>query len=212
MAKWDSEHERQRLAQRYAAMSEAGLREIAADARSLTDEAKAAMRAEIARRGLDIALDESEPEPAPGGPVVLRRYLWLHEALLAKTILDSAGIECTLADEHTIRMDWFWSLALGQVKVRVRAEDADAAELLDQGWIESFMVWDIGEYIQPRCPNCGSFEISQRGLLKRTAYLSLAFFWLLSIVPPIALYDPGWRCQACGHLWEEEAEASAPIT
>jgi hypothetical protein len=212
MAKWDSKQERQRLAQRYAATSEAELREIAADARSLTYQAKEALRAEIARRGLDIALDESEPEHAPGGPVVLRRYLWLHEALLAKTILDSAGIECTLADEHTIRMDWFWSLGLGEVKVWVRADDADATVLLDQGWVESFMVSGVGEYVQPRCPNCASFEVSYRNLLRRLAYFSLLLCWLFSVVPPIALHELGWRCYACGHLWEEEAEASAPIT
>lgn len=211
MATRDPERERQRLAQRYAAMSEVELSEIAADARSLTDEAKEALRAEIARRGLDIALGEPEPEPAPGGPVVLRRYLWLHEAPLAKTILDSAGIECTLADEHTIRMDWFWSLGLGEVKVWMRAEDGYATVLLDQGWVESFMVSGVGEYVQPRCSNCGSFEISQRALLKGPAYLSLALFWLLSIMPPLALHDSGWRCHACGHLWEEEPEAPAPV-
>jgi hypothetical protein len=203
MAEWDAEQERQRLAQLYAGMNEAELREIAEDARSLTDEAKAALQAEIARRGLDIMVSGAEPERAPAGPIVLRRYLWLWEALLAKTILNSAGVDCVLADEHTIRMDWFWSLALGEVKVWVRAEDADAAELLDQGWMESFVVEGVGEYVQPRCPRCGSFEISYRNLFKRLGYASLVLYWLLGIFPPIALHECGWRCRACGHLWED---------
>jgi hypothetical protein len=209
MTQSDSGRERRRLAQRYAGMNDAELREIARNARSLTEAAKAALRAEIARRGLDFTIGDPEPARPPGGPIVLRRYLWLHEALLAQSILDSANIECVLADEHTIRMDWFWSLALGEVKLWVRAEDVpDAAKLLDQDWIESFVVQGVGEYVQPRCPKCGSLNISHRNLLKRLAYFSLLLFWLVSIVPPIALHELGWKCYECGHLWEELQESS----
>jgi len=215
MAKRDSERERERLAQLYARMTDAELREIAKDQRALTDLAAQALSAEIERRRLDISLqhpaDGHAPQPA-AGPVVLRRYLWLADALIAKSVLDSAGVDCILADEHTIRMDWFWSAALGQVKVWVRAEDADAVELLDQGWVESFMVSGVGEYSQPRCPNCRSFEISYKGLLKRLAYMSLLGAWLTGIVPPITLHDLAWRCHECSYLWEEESEISAPIT
>jgi hypothetical protein len=206
MAERDPKRERMRLAQRYAGMSDADLRETAEDARSLTEEATAALRAEIARRGLDIVVDDSGPMGTPAPPVVLRRFLWLPEALLAKSILDSAGVECILADEHTIRMDWFWSLGLGGVKLWVSAEDADAAGLLDQNWIESFVVAGAEEYKQPRCPNCGSFEISHRNFLKRLAYLSLLAWWLTAIVPPIALHELGWRCYACGHLWGDSRD------
>ena len=51
----------------------------------------------------------------------------LPEALLAKSILDSAGIESFLGDQNIIRMDWFLSNALGGVKLRVREEDVDVA-------------------------------------------------------------------------------------
>lgn len=207
MAKRDSENERRRMAQRYANMSEGELRKIAEDAGSLTEEARAALRAEIARRGLDVPLDTTETTQKPAGPVVLRRYLWLHEALLAKTVLDSAGVECILADEHILRMDWLWSLGLGEVKLWVRAEDKDVAALLDQDWIESFVVGGVGDYIQPRCPNCGSLNISYRNLLRRLAYFSLFLCWLVSIVPPIALHELAWRCYASGHLWEDSQES-----
>lgn len=207
MAKRDNERERQRLVQHYAGMGAEQLREIAEDASSLTDDARAALRAEFARRGLTVALEDTEPAQPPGGPIVLRRYLWLADALLAKSILDSAGIECVLADEHTIRMDWFWSVALGEVKLWVREEDvADSATLLDQGWIESFMVSSVDEYFQPRCPNCGSLEISYRQLLKRLAYWGIALFWLLSFVPPLAFREPAWRCYSCGYAWEDETD------
>jgi hypothetical protein len=212
MAKRDSEREWERLAQRYRAMSDGELSKLAAESQTLTEEARLALRAEVARRNLRLVAETSRDDVqagrGPSGPIVIRRYFWLHEALLAKTILDSSDIECTLADEHTIRMNWFWTLALGEVKVWVRAEDADAIELLDQGWIESFMVAGVGEYIQPRCPNCQSFEISYKGLLKRLAYFSLLGWWLTSIVPPLAFHDLGWRCHACGHLWQEDAETA----
>lgn len=212
MAHLDPEHERRRMAERYAAMSDEELRDAASAMPSLTDAARAALHAEVARRGLDVAFADFEPARPQGGPIVLRRYLWLHEALLAKSILDSAGVECILADEHTIRMDWFWSLALGEVKLWVREEDADASELLDQDWVESFVVSGVGEYAQPRCPRCESFEVSYRQLLKRLAYFSLSVFWLLSFVPPVTFHESAWRCRTCGYSWEEDGmPASRPL-
>jgi hypothetical protein len=54
------------------------------------------------------------------------------EAWLAKSVLDSAGIECFLFDENVVRIDWFLSNAIGGIKLRVREEDvAAAAALLD---------------------------------------------------------------------------------
>jgi len=62
----------------------------------------------------------------------------LPEALLARSILESAGIECFLGDQNIIRMDWFLSNALGGVKLRVREEDvAEADALLGQGWVNA---------------------------------------------------------------------------
>lgn len=191
-------------------MTDGELREVAEDARSLSDVAKQALREEIARRRLDIGLNETVPPGAPPGPVVLRRYVWLRDALAAKMVLDSAGVECLLADEHIIRMDAFYSPAFGGVKPWVRAEDADAAELLEQGWVESFMVSGVGQYVQPRCPHCRSFEISYKGLLRRLAYMSLLGFWLTGVVPPIALHDLAWRCHSCGHVWEEGPDVAEP--
>ncbi|SRR6266436_3727185 len=72
---------------------------------------------------------------------VLRRFRDLPPALLSRSILDSAAVECFLADENTIRMDWFWSNLLGGVKLCVRKADADsAASLLAQGVPEKFDV------------------------------------------------------------------------
>lgn len=109
--------------------------------------------------------------------VVVRRQLCdVPAALLAKSILDSAEIECFLAHVNTIRMDWLWSNALGAVKLLVRESDMEAAEeLLDQKRVEGFDVEGMGHFIQPRCPHCQSLDVSFKGLNKHLAYGSIAF-------------------------------------
>jgi hypothetical protein len=56
--------------------------------------------------------------------------VFVPDALVATSILDSAGIKCFLSDETTIRMDWLWSNALGGVKLWVRQEDVETAMAL----------------------------------------------------------------------------------
>src|SRR5260370_13988438 len=99
--------------------------------------------------------------------VVLRRFRDMPDAFLFGSVLDSAGIECYLADENTIRMDWFWSNLLGRIKLCVRKTDADdALSLLEQGGPERFDLDGVGGDQQPRCPTCQTLEVSFRGLNK----------------------------------------------
>ena len=71
-----------------------------------------------------------EGEAAAEQYVVARRYRDLPDAALAKSMLDSAGIECVLGDEATVRMDWLWSNAVGGVKVWVKEKDLAEAKAL----------------------------------------------------------------------------------
>jgi hypothetical protein len=132
----------------------------------------------------------------PPGLVVLRRYRDLHEAIMAKGTLDSAGIPSFMADENTVRMDWMWSNAIGGIRLFVREEDAsDAADLLAQPIPERLDVPDIGECEQPKCPQCGSLDVSFAEVDKRISYPSLF------IGIPLPLHRRGWHCQTCGHRW-----------
>jgi len=91
----------------------------------------------------------------------------MSDAFLFSSLLDSAGIECYLGDENTIRMDWFWSNLLGRIKLCVRKADAEtASSLVDQSVPEKFDVEGVGEYQQPRCSKCHSFKVSFHGLNK----------------------------------------------
>jgi Putative prokaryotic signal transducing protein len=130
--------------------------------------------------------------------VMLRRYRDLPEAVIVKSILDAEGIDCVLSDENLVRMDWFWSNLLGGVKLWVRQQDLeDVKELIDQNPPENFDVEGVGAFSQPHCPQCQSIDISFRELNKRVAFVS-AYFGL-----PIPLKRRGWKCHACGHLWQD---------
>ena len=209
MAQMDLEKERQRLAALYAAMQESELAEIAADVHSLTEIAREMLRAEMLRRGMTPAPETTSPmatdasKPEPPKPVMIRRYRDLPEASIAKSILDSAGIESFLIDDNLVRLDWFYSNLIGGIKLLVREEDAETAgKLLDQVVPEKFAVDNVGEYQQPSCPQCHSFEVSYDGLNKSTTYAAL-FLGL-----PIPVTDKGWKCHSCGHAWHDEADSS----
>ena len=65
MAHVGSEQERTRLERVYAEMSEGELRSIAKDGVSLTSEAIKALKAEVFRRGLDVAVTAHYPTRKP---------------------------------------------------------------------------------------------------------------------------------------------------
>jgi len=211
MGKIDPAGETQRLAAVYAEMEDTQLAEIVADASSLTEIARQVLRAELARRAMEPLPEIATPktgdarEPIPPPPVMIRRFRDLPEASIAKSILDSAGIESYLADDNLVRMDWFYSNLIGGIKLFVREEDAqEANNLLDQGVPEKFDVDTPGQYEQPRCPKCQSFDVSFDGLDKQASYAAL----FVSL--PIPFTNKDWKCHSCGHRWKEVVAPAAP--
>lgn len=133
--------------------------------------------------------------------VLLRRFRDLPDAFLFQSILDSADVECFLADENTIRMNWFWSNLLGGIKLFVRAADVGAASaLFDRPVLDGFDVEGIGEYRQPRCANCNSLEVSFNGLNKPVDYIRAL------LGGPRRLCRSLWHCDTCGEHWPESDE------
>lgn len=199
----DPEKERSRLAAVYSEMPDLKLEELAAEAHTLTDPAREALREEISRRQLDVALHsaDSPDDHSEEKLVTIRSYRDIPTAVLAQGALESAGIESFLYDENTIRMDWFLSYALGGVKLRVTEQDAAAAlEILDQRRPETFPAEGVGEFEQPSCPKCGSLEISFQELRKRVA-IPAAY-----LGAPMPLVRPGWKCHSCGNEWLESED------
>jgi hypothetical protein len=196
-----TEQERGRIARVYAAMTEEELEKIAATGYELSEIARQALEAEISRRGRDILI--AEP---PGfdvyelnETVTLRKFRDLPEALLAKGSLESAGIGAYLIDDNMVRMDWFYSNLIGGIKLKVRPEDADAAnEVLSQPIPEAIEVEGIDRYDQPKCPRCQSLDVSYRQLNKLVSYGSM----YLGV--PVPVHKHAWTCQACRYEWQQQ--------
>lgn len=212
MSQIDLEKERQRLAALYGGMEDLELEEIAAESYSLTDVANQVLRSELSRRGIVLGQETTEPaakdasKAEPPRPVIVRRYRDLPEASLAKSILDSAGIESILVDDNIVRIDWFYSNLVGGIKILVRKEDAETAvKLLEQEVPEKFEVDGIGEYVQPQCPNCKSMQVSFNGLDKRATYTGLA------VGLPIPITNKDWKCDACGNEWEDDGDTQTSV-
>lgn len=140
MATIDPEQERRRLEDVYSHRSDGELEQVAAQMADLTEVAREALRAELAKRGLYVGhLEQIADSPAPNfrDLVAIRSYWNLLDAELAKGLLGSAGIEAFLFDDNMVRMDWFNANALGGVKLRVDAANAeDAARILDEAATE----------------------------------------------------------------------------
>jgi len=143
MGQSDEQKEQGRLADLYASLEEGELKEIAGDAESLTELAREALRSEMLMRGMQAPPAEKEDsgtsgsEREPPGPVMVGRYRGSGEAMIAKSMLDSAGIECFLGDENLVRIGL--SNLVGGIKLMVREEDAETArKLLEESIPEKF--------------------------------------------------------------------------
>lgn len=207
MGKIDKGRERERLAELYAGMEKGELEEIAGDADSLTPLAREALRSEMLGRGMEAPSATAAAAEASGrggarpGPVVIGRYGAMPEAMVAESMLDSAGIESFLSDENLVRLDWFYSNLVGGIKLLVREEDAETArKVLEQNIPEKLEVTGVGDYTQPACPKCGSLDVAFDELNKQIAYTG--FF----LGVPIPVNHKGGKCHACGHEWEPQSE------
>jgi len=131
-----SKSENDRFAARYSAMADGELLKLATQAWALSDAAWDALEDELDDRGLEVPEAEALPAMEVAerrNLVLLRRFRDIPEALLAKGKLDASGIDCFLADDNMVRMDWFISNLLGGVKLLVDPEQfTDASRLLNE--------------------------------------------------------------------------------
>jgi hypothetical protein len=199
----NEQRERLRLAANYAGMTDGELQRLARHADSLTELACDALEDEMDRRHLEIPENDSSgderQEMEVRELVTIRQFRDLPEALLAKGSLESAGIECFLADENLVRLDWFISNFIGGIKLNVRAADAENAQrLLDEPILEGLYVQGVGLYEQPRCPKCQSLDVNFQELDRPIAYMS-AFLRV-----PMPVQRPAWHCHSCDAEWEDD--------
>ena len=192
--------DRDDLVANYEKLGEGALMELARSYDSLTDAAQTALRAEFARRGLEPPLVEEKGVPAQRDLVTVRQYRDLSEAIVARSLLESAGIPVYLRDENLVRLDWQVSNVIGGIRLQVDAEnERGAVELLNQPVSPTIELGEGDEFAQPRCPACGSTNITFEGASRGAALASL---YVLSL--PLPMGAETWSCSACGARWEDK--------
>lgn len=95
-------------------------------------------------------------------------------ANLAKSTLESEGIQCCLQDDNIVAMNWLWSNAVGGIKLQVNARDEVVArrllETVEPPRLDSsdvvFLCEDCGASLRfpgqrrggvETCNNCGAY-------------------------------------------------------
>lgn len=193
--------------ERYSAMSEIELMNLAREYDGLVDEAQRALRAEFASRGLQPPLIEEE-EPIADDPsakwVTVGQYRDMAEAYVARSMLEEGGLECLLRDENTVRMDWLLSNAVGGMKLQVAARDEAAArEMLSRPIPRQFVTDSGEEFQQPSCPNCGSTDVVAND---PDRWRMVASMVIKIPIPHRRPRDEEWRCLRCGTRWVAEGD------
>ncbi len=190
------------FAAEYAPMSERELLNLAASYDSLVDPAQQALRAEFARRNLEPPIVDDPVEVTSQRLVTVRRYRDVSEAIVARSVLESAGIFCFLRDENLVRLDWQVSNFIGGLSLQVRPEDSEEAiQLLTQPVPGSIAFEGESEFVQPHCPRCGSLDITFEGRDRSFAIATTFMFGL-----PLPLGAESWRCHACACRWSDHGD------
>jgi hypothetical protein len=191
------------LSAQYAQMSETELMELARSYDGLVEDAQAALRAEFARRGLEPPLVEEPDEPELRSLVTVGVYRDLTEAIVARSLLESGGIQAWIADENLVRMNWFLSNAVGGVRLQVEESDEAAAREILEETVPQTIEYGEGEsYVQPTCPKCGSAEVT----LGDGTETGRSFVALAVVSIPVPPREAAWHCEACGARWVDDAE------
>ena len=134
--------------------------------------------------------------------VTLTSFLNSGEAHLARVALETAGIDCMLADENINVIYPLYGQAFGGIKLMVRESDVEAAaKALRAAAPEAFAEEPPGERRKleseaPACPECESNFVERK---RHTFWIVLAVLCAVGI--PFAFMKPRWRCSTCGHQW-----------
>jgi len=124
-------------------------------------------------------------------------------AALARSLLEFHGIECHLADEHTVRMAAPLAPVVGGIKLRVAESDlALAREILTPEKPEPVGSPEARALVEreaPQCPECLSRDVVPDSRINLVvAFLS----WALSSHP--FFRHRRWCCRSCGNDWRPE--------
>jgi hypothetical protein len=142
------------------------------------------------------------------GLAVVASFAYLHEADVAKALLDAHGITAWILDEHQIQLRWYLAGAFGGVKVAVDPQQATRArEILRED--QSDALREIPEQGLPtdpveRCPQCGAAagrEVIHKRYPGPIQWLVSLLFFALGLLVPRRRFDVERTCELCGFQW-----------
>ena len=132
------------------------------------------------------------------------REVW--EAHMLRGLLETEGIQATVAHEFHVGNNWPWSTALGGVKVQVpRAFEEDAHKIersCRDGDYRTILEDEMDDIDDPTCPACGASHFWKRRSAPHI-FLTILFLFVLGVaVPPL-----NWilLCQNCGTQFRQRS-------
>ncbi|MFH7003099.1 putative signal transducing protein [Flavobacterium bizetiae] len=124
---------------------------------------------------------------------LVRRFQYSSEAQIFSGKLESEGIEIYLRDNNIVDSNPFWSNAVGGVKLFVKSEDFEKANMILSD-ISQFSFDENNKLL--KCPNCGAEEVKMVTSIKDLKTLLAFVFLLLFILMPFYSWYR-YKCNKC---------------
>jgi len=135
-------------------------------------------------------------------------FTYPHEAHMAKSYLESNGIEVIIKDEMTAQVHPFYSNAIGGVKLQIKESDIEVGlKILEKGGYIDYSykesrieIIKIDRSINKNfCPYCKSKNIAK---MRDPSILVVIVYFILGAIFPI--FKAGYQCFDCGKKWKYE--------
>lgn len=160
---------------------------------------------EFGRRGLRKKIDTKNKQEQLKSKILDKNLITLQQfsqptkAYIIKGKLEFEGIECFIADEHLVTLNWLYSNALGGIKLQIRKTDIEKAkEVLARDQKIDSDPKKKKANLEETCSRCGSEDVYFEKYNRKKYFWS----WLLLGIP-IPFLKRKWKCYSCGHEWKK---------
>ena len=125
----------------------------------------------------------------------------LAAARVTKSVLEAAGIDAEIPDEHFAGISWQMSTALHGVRVMVADDMADEARRLLSNVVREEPLDDADVDVTERCPACASTDIGPPSWKKRVKAAALVFLPALLFYAVASVWLSNRECRNCRTRW-----------
>lgn len=121
------------------------------------------------------------------------------KAQIVRGSLETQGIPCFIADEHTITNQPYLTMAYGGVRLQVQERDSERAREIITTRPTFSVLEKAPEQSADKCPNCDSSKIEQVNSARSRSFLSFIRNLLaIRTEGELARY---FTCRTCGYNW-----------